>query len=125
MQDDSLSIEADKIDSPKLLPSEQKRQVWKKIIADWEKSNVSQRVFCESRDLDLRRFVYYRGSFRKASGGPRKMIPIQMSTDSIQKAAIANQAFTFYLRNNIKLTIPETSDTETLKNVFYALGVLP
>ena len=112
--------------TPSMMRSTQKkRAVWKHLISEWEKSSVSQRLFCESRGLNLNRFAYYRGYFRKVSKQQKKLLPIEVSSDIIKNKPTEDASFTLCLSNNITLKIPASSDKTMLKNIFSAVGILP
>lgn len=42
-----------------------KRACWNKRIAEWERSDESQRVFCSERDLALSTFQWWRAKLRR------------------------------------------------------------
>ncbi len=111
--------------NPSMIRSTQKkREAWKRLISEWKKSSVSQRIFCESRGLNLKRFVYYRAYFRNISKQRKKLLPIEVSSDIIKNKPTADDSFTLCLPNNMRLKIPASSDKSMLKNVFSALGIL-
>lgn len=46
------------------MTNKDRREKWKLLIEEQEKSNLSQEEFCKSHNLSSSSFVYYRGIFR-------------------------------------------------------------
>jgi hypothetical protein len=54
----------------------EKRIVWKKHLADWSSSRLSQKAYCAQHGLKLANFSYWRKSLRASEPSRAKLIPI-------------------------------------------------
>jgi len=125
MKDPLLFSNTRNINPSMICSTKEKRAAWKNLISEWEKSAVSQRIFCESRDLNLKHFVYYRSYFRKVSKQRKKLLPIEVSPSIIGNQHPEDLSFTLCLSKNMTLKIPASSDKTMLKNIFSSVGILP
>ena len=71
--------------------SKQKR--WQSHIADWKISKLSQREYCELKQLSLNTFTYWRSKFKKSNTAETKknnsLSAFQKVTFSTEKASKA------------------------------------
>jgi hypothetical protein len=96
------------------ITNETKREKWKKIIEDQEKSSLSQEAFCKANNLPYTSFIYYRGIFRrkqqpnKSSGA---FAPI-----TVAKAVSVNE-ICLTLPNGFQCTFPTDLESSRIKEL--------
>lgn len=75
----------------------QQREKWRKIIDEYLVSDMTQKAFCEQRELSLPQLVYYHGQFKtsKAPSASASFVP--------EKLAIQDKATA---ASEIKLSLP-------------------
>lgn len=61
-----------------------RRTHWKALIEEQESSGLSQRKFCEEREIALSQFTYYRGVFKSAR--PSKLATHAFAPITLTKA---------------------------------------
>ncbi len=95
---------------------------WERILEDFEKSGLSQKIFCAQHDIKACTFSYHRSRQLKRQQGDKKFIPIQVK-ERARKSPICDSGFILSLRNGSKLMIPQQYDKSALKNLLTMLGV--
>ena len=68
-----------------------KQERWQSHIADWKISKLSQREYCELKQLSLNTFTYWRSKFKKSNTAETKknnsLSAFQKVTFSTEKAS--------------------------------------
>ena len=96
------------------IANETKRDKWKKIIEEQEKSGLSQEAFCKANNLPSTSLIYYRGIFRgkqqpkKSSGA---FAPV-----NVTKAASVNE-IRLTLPNGFQCTFPTDLELSRIKEL--------
>lgn len=94
---------------------------WAVLIAEWKKSNLSQKEFCKRHALNFNTFTYQRGKSIKKHEAPLKLLPVKMPNNSLT-SSLAPNYFTLQYPNGIKLSIPACADINTLNILLCSLG---
>lgn len=94
---------------------------WAVLIAEWEKSNLSQKEFCKHHALNFNTFTYQRGKSIKKHEAPSKLLPVKMANNSLN-SSLAPNYFTLQYPNGIKLSVPACADINTLNVLLSSLG---
>lgn len=96
-----------------------KREKWETIIAEYEKSGMSQIAFCKQNELTLAQFGYYRGALKPKQNLPKKpsnaFVPVKIN----QQTSASEIRLT--LPNGFHCTLPsdiEGSRAKELIGVF-------
>ncbi|OGT52486.1 MAG: hypothetical protein A3E84_03145 [Gammaproteobacteria bacterium RIFCSPHIGHO2_12_FULL_42_13] len=88
-----------------------KREKWKTLIAEYEKSGLSKIAFCKRNELSSAQFGYYRGVFKSKQNEPKKLpnafVPVKIN----QQKCVGEIRLT--LPNGFQCTFP--SDMALLK----------
>lgn len=96
-----------------------KREKWNTIIAEYEKSGISQVDFCKQHDLSSAQFGYYRGLLKPKKHDSKKsgstFTPVKIN----QHATISEIRLT--LPNGFQCTLPVEIDASRVKEL---IGVL-
>ena|SRR5579862_8393770 len=96
------------------ITNETKREKWKKIIEDQEKSGLSQEAFCKANNLSSTSLVYYRGIFRgkhKSEKLSAKFAPVNVAkTTSINEIRLT-------LPNGFQCTFPIDLESSRIKEL--------
>ena len=85
---------------------------WSTLIKEWEKSKLTQQVFCTEKSINYASFVYHRERLKKRrmSAAP-KLLPIQKMPDSITQTAPAG--FVVSWPNGVTLRATTQTDIST------------
>jgi len=90
---------------------------WTKIVAGWNKSQESQKAYCERLNLNINTFSYVRSKLLKQEKLNRKFIPITIKEEKIcdeghNRLSLENRAGIIV---HIPLSISETKLSSLLK----------
>jgi hypothetical protein len=92
----------------------EKRTYWQRHLKDWSKSQLSQKAYCQSQNLSLATFGYWRK--RLADATPtRKLIPVATST--------TRASVNIYLPGGIYLEVPAGAVADILPVVYRTIQV--
>ncbi len=97
---------------------QQKKDYWKQIIEDWQKSDLAQQRYCEIKKINYNTFTYWRGNLKNEANEKKetlkynnKFTPIAIvSSEDVE----ADNDLILYLRNGRKIKISKRFDDETL-----------
>lgn len=97
------------------MKTEEKQRFWQGHINDWRKSQVTQKVYCEERDLSFAQFAYWRTRLNRASANPGKLVPVRVASSAPTGTA------TLYLPAGVRMEIPASSLADVLPVVYRAV----
>lgn len=93
---------------------------WKTLIAEHEKSGLSQVAFCKERNINLSHFGYYRSVIKSKSS--KKTNPELFSAVQIKRPELnASAEIKIILPNGFQCMIPSAIDSLQLKRIMEAL----
>ncbi len=99
-------------------PRELNRQRWFAHVENWQRSGLTQKVFCEQQQLGLASFQRWRGIVARekpsASASPPAFLPVHI-------AAPSASSLTLLLGDELRLEIPAGFDAATLQQVIHIL----
>ena len=96
------------------------RDDWWPIISDWETSGLTQQAFCTARGVSFNTFSYYRNIFLQETRSKPKMVPIQVSEQTITKQR-PDDVFMLHLPGGATLAIPQVYNSTALKDLLNVL----
>ncbi len=99
-------------------PRELNRQRWFAHVQNWQRSGLTQKVFCEQQQLGLASFQYWRGIVARprplTSASSPAFLPVHI-------AAPSASSLTLLLGDELRLEIPAGFDAATLQQVIHTL----
>lgn len=87
---------------------------WRSLIAEQEKSGLSQKEFCSQRDLVHSHFVYYRCSFKNKDKNIQEGKPLLKPVKIIGNESSGNIRLT--LPNGFQCSFPCSSDMNQIRD---------
>lgn len=90
----------------------EKRTYWQQHLQDWSKSQLSQKAYCQSHNLSLATFGYWRKRLAETAA-PRKLIPLATST--------VTASVNIYLPGGIYLEVPAGAVADILPVVYRSI----
>lgn len=99
----------------------QRRDNWRKIVDEYLTSNMTQKAFCEQRNISLPKFVYYHGQFKREKcpqGENPNIVPVKITPTD--KPTVASE-ITLSLPNGFRCVFPIHADTAHIKRLVEAL----
>ena len=108
----------------KIQPNNEPVLDWPSLIKNWEKSNLSQMVFCEKNNLNFNQFTYQRSKLRHQTGSkqlslPATLLPIKLIDEKISLTT----DYTLHLPNKVSLVIPKHFIANDIKQLLLLLGI--
>ena len=102
---------------------------WKQEILSWEKSGLSQKKYCQQRQLPYARFVYERSQLVKKNQhkSAGEFLPIKKEaklskTESLSSLPALPAGFVLRCPNGYQLAIPAQADALTLNQLLSFIG---
>ena len=99
---------------------------WRKLSAEWESSQETQKSFCAKRDVNYAKFVQKRSQFLLEKGRSRlntfakvTVSPAASSTSTVNRAPV-----NISLPNGLTITTFPDSDIRQLKAILVMLGAV-
>ena len=96
------------------MPNQEKREKWKILVEEQEKSGLSQEEFCNQNNLSSSSFSYYRSIFR------RKQLPKQPSgifaPVNVSKSVSVNE-IRLVLPNGFQCFFPSDLESSRIKEL--------
>ncbi len=99
------------------LSSQKESPDWKAIFADWERSGLNQRNYCQKKKLVYSQFMYWRGRLKKKKP---QLIPLRT-----QSKAPPSCEWIITVNSQLSLHINSQFTEEKLLCLLTSLGVLP
>ncbi|MEZ6855128.1 IS66 family insertion sequence element accessory protein TnpA [Halodesulfovibrio aestuarii] len=98
-----------------------KQRCWKKHIADWQNSGLSQAAYCRGHDISSKAFGYYKRKLASASELQEIVaVPnIAMPPASLNAGGIAIK---LYVCDNLMLNIEPGFCQQTLRRILDVIG---
>lgn len=93
---------------------------WEEVFKDWKRSELSQRIFCEQKNIKLSTFCYYRLKLKKSSNSPNKLLPLKTAQSKISDET--SQPFTVRFKNGIQVLVPQQYAQQSLQQLLELLG---
>ncbi len=99
---------------------QQRRDKWQRIIEEYLQSGISQKAFCEQRNLSLPKLVYYYGKFKasKAPTASASFVPVKVAAHD--KTQVASE-IKLSLPNGFQCSFPSHTDATQLKRLIEVL----
>jgi len=98
------------------------RNQWKQTITEWEKSELTQKAFCQSRRINFSSFSYYRTQFKIRQPRKQKLATIKVvSNKPTSQTSLGN--FIVQSPSGTKLILPRKYNPSELKSLLVLLGV--
>jgi len=100
----------------------QSKDLWTHVIAEYEQCDISQKQFCQERQIKLDTFYYKYGAYKKrlrlqqVNNQPISFIPL------IKKADKQQENFCITTSTGFKLNIPQTFDEAQLLRILNILS---
>lgn len=101
------------------IEQQSKREKWNVLIAEYEKSGLSQVAFCKQHDVSSAQFGYYRGLLKSKKQDSKKIANAFVPVKINQQTAVSEIRLT--LPNGFQCTFPTETDTSRMKEL---IGVL-
>lgn len=103
------------------MQKEQQAQ-WRQYIEDYKKSGLSQSAFCKERNIDLKKFYYYNGSFKNKENIPtKKTVPFEPVKIALNDKAIQTAEIKLTLPNGFQCILPSHLESALIKRWVEAL----
>ena len=105
-------------------------EYWRQVIDEWLKSGKNQKAFCESREISLTTFRWWRHKLLHIDGSSNRKKPNRPKTSSPQfipigikpdRPTLSTSSLELYLPGDRRLRIPPGFDAMTLKQVLEVL----
>jgi hypothetical protein len=96
------------------------REEWNTLIEEYEKSNLTQKEFCEQNNVNLVRFGYYIQRLRKKTKNVTSGKPPSFSQVLLDQPQTVSE-IKIELPNGFKCFVPLNVKTDQLKNILGAL----
>ena len=97
---------------------EQKQRLakWRSIVAEYIKSGLTQKSFCDQQGISLSQLVYYHGMFKKEEIKVSKgdFVPVKLSGIEIEKATVAGE-IKIILPNRLQCIFSGHRDVKEIK----------
>lgn len=92
---------------------------WRKMISDWEQSDLSQPDFCKKHDISYVQFGYWRTKFNKRQRvEPNKFIPIKVNTEIVTSG---KSILTLNIAPHVSLTVNHEAQIDLAAKLLKAL----
>lgn len=98
---------------------------WSELIAEWEKSNESQKQFCDRLGINVNTFTYMRSkllSSNKKLNKSKKFIPVTIAKDVAKENIKCTDLIILESNNGIKLHIPLSISFDKLTHLLKLVG---
>lgn len=99
---------------------QQRRTKWQKIIEEYLQSGMTQKAFCEQRDLSLPQLVYYHGQFKADKTPPANAAFVPVKIPSRDKITVATE-IKLSLPNGFQCVFPVNADVVQIKRLVEVL----
>ena len=99
----------------------QRRDKWRKLVDEYLDSDMTQKSFCEKRNLNLPQFVYYYGQFKPEKdlmAAKPSFLPVKMP--HLDRAVVTSE-IKLSLPNGFQCSFPSHTDTVQIKQLVEAL----
>jgi hypothetical protein len=94
---------------------------WEALIAEQEKSGLTQEAFCKERDVVLTKFVYYRSQIKKKAKSTQQS-PLSFSPVKVaKKEEIVGSEIRLSLPNGFQCAFPTQLEISQIKRLVEAL----
>jgi hypothetical protein len=100
---------------------EQKHDHWRRLVEEQKQSNLSQKEFCNQRNIVLSQFVYYRCKLKKEFNQPIPSNCFASVKLSEKKDIISQGVLKLSLPNGFHCAVPYNIDTAQLKRLVEVL----
>ena len=111
------------------MPSNRKRSsrkecYWRKQVAKWHNSGLSQAEFSRQAGLSIKVFGYWKRRFEQGqdTGDVQAVVAVRMPLAREPKAA--HQPIIVHAWNGVRMEIPDNFHPETLEKILLVLGRL-
>ena len=98
---------------------ENKEQLWRQRIGDWQDSGLSIPAFCKRRGLSQPSFYFWRGELRRRDSEKTLFVPIRLRADG--PAPSTNHALELFLADGRRIGVAPGFDAATLRRLLTAL----
>jgi len=96
---------------------------WRRVNEEWAKSGKPQAVFCQQKNINYSRFVYWRGQFLTEAGKSRTQLTrIQVNKEQLSQPH-QQTSIKLKLPIGVHVLISNGADPILLKSVLTILGV--
>ncbi len=92
-----------------------KQQFWKKHIAAWKRSGLSQAEYCRKNDLSVKTFGYHKR--RMAADKPQKIIPVPQVVLPTESKLRTSVPIKLCLPGGLQIEIEPNFCQQTLKRL--------
>ena len=99
------------------------RQQWLNLVAEQEKSGLSQREFCKQKNIVLSQFSYYRGIANKSTQEQPKanfLVPVKITAEASAPAVLTTEV-KLVLPNGFQCAFASTVDPAHMKRLIQVL----
>lgn len=93
-----------------------KQQFWKKHIAVWKGSGLSQAEYCRKHDIPVKTFGYHKRRLAVADK-QQPVIPVPQVVESIESKSRINTPLKLFLPGGLQIEITPGFCQQTLKRV--------
>ena len=99
--------------SQRQIENKEKRKKWKKHIAAWEESGITQTEYCRIHGLNAGQFTYYKSQLKRKSG-TLPLVPIQINPDLFQSEPVCRSPLRLNIENGLQIEIENDFDPSLL-----------
>ncbi len=98
-----------------------KQRYWKKHIAAWQDSGLSQSAYCRGHGLSIKAFGYHKKKFIPASEA-QEVIPVPNIAMPATPSDACRRPIKLYVRDNLMLNIEPGFCQQTLRRILDVIG---
>jgi len=98
-----------------------KQRHWKKHIAAWQNSGLSQAAYCREHGLSIKAFGYHKQKFIPASEA-QEVIPVPNTAMPPAPSDACGRPIKLYVRDNLMLNIEPGFCQQTLRRILDVIG---
>ena len=99
--------------SQRQIENKEKRKKWKKHIAGWEESGITQTEYCRIHGLNTGQFTYHKSQLKRKTGTP-SLVPIQINPDIFGSEPACKSSLRLNIGNGLQIEIENDFDPSLL-----------
>ena len=97
-----------------------KRRTWKRHLADWKSSGLTQTGYCTAHDLKPHQFTYWKRRFHQTAT-MSGFLPVCLVESAPPESAAGHSHLTVETGNGIRVHVGDDFNSVTLKRLLAAL----
>ena len=97
-----------------------KASYWQQVMDEWERSDLNQQAFCESKSISFARFGYWRGRLKRGKKQPtQQMVPLKVMGANTPPS----QCIQIKLPTGIQISIPDGCSEQSMQSILKLVGL--